>query len=305
MSDSPSPEFVDRLEGEIRGALRRKQFAAAPARRSRTPVWLLALVCSGVLGASGVLFAQHVAGERVRELVTLKAEIHAKRAERSAMRASAQLIEIRTMYDNGVLGADELQEAELSAARSSSKLAQRKLDLEEVRLSGEEPRRGIDAPLIGRRDFVSESLALAKAGLKKDKEAADKRAKSLKARFDASVIDMTSLEAGRLEAALVTEKLALVTELVGLRRGFRAGEIDAGQAPLLELRVRALAALKRAKLLRDDSIGRLRRVKALYKNGVQSSTDVRRVESDRDRFEAAVELAEVELDLIAAQLEDE
>ena len=89
MSDRhvPDPEFVARLEGEIRGAVRRREEfggLAGPRRRFSAAGWGFAsavLLVAALLGASGVLLAQELRGTSERELHRLSAEVHLELAQ--------------------------------------------------------------------------------------------------------------------------------------------------------------------------------------------------------------------------------
>jgi len=300
----PSSEFIERLGGELAGVLRRNRSLGSPAapRRARAPVWLFALVASCLLGASGVLFAQHVAHERERELITLKAEIRAERAKRREESARKNLKGVRARYESGVASSFELRDAEAVAASASTQRAQRDLDLEEVGRTGSDPRREVNAPRVGDRDFVTEALRLEQTHLAERKAAADRQVVELKAMYDASAMDENSLRAGELARDLVAERHALVPRLLELRRGFLAGDPKGPKAQLLELRERALTDRNLARLRRDEARGRFGRVERLYRAGVVSSADLRSAEGNNDRYETELQLAEVELQRIDARL---
>lgn len=160
----PAPDFVERLEWQIRREVRRQD----RFEPQRPPLWrrrwlrTAALVVLSVLaGYAGATAAQDAAERRERELLELQSRNRLDMAELQLRFADDQLGQLRRLARSGDAGAQEqLRNAQLQRRSVEQEAEVAHLDLEELRATGRPPRHDLVAPLVGGRDLVRARLEL-------------------------------------------------------------------------------------------------------------------------------------------------
>ena len=306
MSDphEPTPEFVARIEEELRGGLRRASAFGARAvrRRGRLPLAAFALALAVVLGASGALFAQRAARQRERELVLLKAELRLEAAERRGEAAREALSEMRARHTSGVSPTSDLRAAEARASRAQAEIDLLRVDAAEARLTGRPPRRDLAAPLVAGDDLVMERQDIEQAALEAAREALILLRDEAKARYENGLIDVRGPADAERELAIGSRRLDTVKTLRALRRRFLAAELDTVKAALLGLRAKAEEARDLALIKREAADTHRARVRTLFEAGIATRAQLREAEERYARHESDARLAGLELDIVEERL---
>lgn len=287
----PTPEFRDYLEGEISREFRhRRSFA----RLRFAAIALATLVAGTTAGMASAQIRQGAQRDSLLEaaqselwLTGMRLELAKKMLERATSSVRA-----------GVAGPSAVSEAESEMRQMEALAARATLNVDEVRASALPPRDDLNAPLVGRRDFVSEriqiDLFMAQQRLTAAEQALAERERQ--ARALGTVSEFPVLEAGlkvtRERAALGTlaERRKLRKEFVGqgtpvdqLNRRFRHAQV----------RFDASVAQESVRILRQ----RLEALQKLRGVGSASELDVLRAELElRER--------EVELQMLVRQLRE-
>jgi hypothetical protein len=295
--DKPDPDFVSRLESDLRREFRRQQRfnQATDGLRGRSfwRVTALVAICLA-LGAAGA-----VAADRLED--SWQKKLHLVRAE-NAIRVTQirfDLISEEMERLNRDPNADRRMRAALEQELSNVKLrlAVAQLDSDEIKMSGRPPASALTAPLIDDRDFVSERLRLDIDGVRES-------ARCLARQVD--MADPAELEilarAAREEQTRIDAQISHLERQLRLREDFLCGKIGA-----TELQIRP--SLDEAKLRLHDMTAKLEQIKQAIQEVEQSAA----AGPDRDnmrrqfRYEIAIaeaeeRLARTEVDLLEQEL---
>ncbi len=293
----PTPEFLSHLEWQVRSALSRRDRFSTPVRR--TPVQVLrvaALILVSVFcGAAGVITAEEIQESRQKEMLLQQAGIRLELARIQYGFMRSQLEETQRLYVEGLVAAEEVEAAQMSLADIETDVVSRELDLEEIRLSGVEPRDELTAPLVGGRDFVTERLSLRLQRVQAHTELMARRLAAEQERMGLGVErESPELEADRQRNAASLE-VELIAWQLDLRRRFLAGELEAEevetQLHLRELETELTGQRERLEHLRQQ----LARMQRLYEEGLVGSRDVRQVETQLQMREMEMQLVQLQL----------
>jgi hypothetical protein len=242
-STEPDPEFVDRLEWQLRGEMRRaREFAA----RSRRRGWIRAaalVVLSVAIGFATATFAQQIEDREQARYLMMELE---GRLDLANLRV--QMLQ-EFALDQGTTDPDERRQLELQAQLAQWEMRRLALDYEEARATGAPPRDELTAPLVRGRDFVTERLEieLARTGDEHDRIGAV----ALRDRGD----DGPGAAELRYRLGEIEEERRRLDHQIELRRQFLRGEVTAGQilrrTEGVEAENRLRAAQTRVRVLDD------------------------------------------------------
>jgi len=205
----PSPEFRERLEWEIVSTFRREQRLDdkrhRTIRRMRAAAVILVSVAIGATaGLAPAQIREHTRRDSLLQAARGDMELAIVRLEL----ARANLADVRRKMDAGVLGESSLTSAVSELRTMEARVMRAKLDTEEIAATSQPPRDDLNAPVVGRRDFVKERLQLdlmaAQQRLTSSEEtvAAAERRIRVGAAMSSSAIDAQE-EMARARAALV------------------------------------------------------------------------------------------------------
>jgi hypothetical protein len=305
MNHEPDGRFIEHLEWQLETALRRRERFARPTSRRHLAVVrsaALAVVCL-LCGAGVVIGAERMQQSRDKEFLLTQNEIRARMA-RGRLEAGARAHDrARQLHGAALIGADEMRASAFELRALEHALRELELDREEIELSGRAPERRLGAPLVHRRDFVSEHLWLA---VERDQERLAleaqryERAKQL---ADAGFV--SSRELAGQEAALQScaAEVALRERLLALRGDFLLGRIDERRLSLLELRAAAETRVERARLDVRRALEELDHAARLEAAGA-AANESGKLEQLVQLRTGELELAELELAMIDEQLRD-
>jgi len=296
----PSKEFIDRLEWEIGGEVRRRN------RHARVPPWVpqsgrtavLALIgivlVSMAFGAAGIAAAYQVqTSQRRGDLISgleQRAEVARQRLKLSI---DAQTnTERRLSLGHG--NQEDVLEARAKAAEAEAQAQSLESQIEEVRVTGREPSNEISAPIVKGRDFVSERLQMEMAVPQAVLELERLRLRELERSVSLGAVSPLELEAAKSRIAEADGGVQAFRKKLEIRQQFLARKIDAATAELrileaeAELNERALAP--KIELARKESESTAAKVRI----GAASTMD---------QAEAAMRLEELEMERAKANLD--
>jgi outer membrane protein TolC len=305
----PSVEFVTRLESQIGSEVRRRN------RDVRVPRWagwsfaqvataaiLLVLVSMGAGGAA-VAAAYEAQSSQSRDTLlaaySQRAELARQRLDvvRSEQKAAEArfnvgLSDVKTLLDKGV-----------AVVNAQAEVAVIQLQVEEIRLSGREPRAELSAPRVSGRDFVSERLRMEMTVPEKTLEVGRKVAQEAATRVEIGTLAPIDLEQARTLVLGVESSLTALQQKLAIRQQFLAGKIDATETELRTLEADAqqrTAALAPQIALAAKEVVRLeQRVEV----GVSRLVDVAEAKLHRNQLEMELSKAELDLAMIRLRLE--
>jgi hypothetical protein len=296
----PSKEFIDRLEGEIGGEMRRRN------RHARVPPWVpqsgrtAVLALTGIVlvsmafGAAGIAAAYQVQTSQWRGDLISGLEQRAEVArQRLKLSADAQTnAERRLSLGHG--NREDVLEVRTKAAEAEAQVKSLESQIEEVRITGREPSNEISAPLVKGRDFVSERLQIEMAVPQAVLELEGLRLRDLERSVSLGAVSPLELEEAKSRVAEVDAGGQAFRKKLEIRQQFLARKIDAATAELrvleaeAELNERALAP--KIELARKESQSTAAKVRI----GAASTMD---------QAEAAMRLEELEMERAKANLD--
>ncbi len=157
------PDFVKALEWQLRSSIRRNEASTeSPRRLRRTASKIVASAALAVgsmfLGAAGTYAVTREDDRAARELLVAKIQAQLEIAEMLHAQHAQALAEKQPLVEKGYIAESEISRLELPLVSSESEIQRRRLDLEEVSITGREPNNALSAPLVDGRDFVTERL---------------------------------------------------------------------------------------------------------------------------------------------------
>ncbi len=177
-----------------------------------------------------------------------------------------------------------------------------RLNLEEVRITGREPRDEVSAPPIPDRDFVQERLAAGMSITQAALDAAKRRLQDAERRVSIGLAQPGDVEALRGEILALESALRATQQKIAARQAFVGNKYDAA---LTDLRVGEIEAVRaqqvyahRLELAKRDKA----RVESLVQKGLASPVEVTQANVRVLEIEIDLAKAEVELSMIRAQI---
>lgn len=240
----PTPEFVDRLEWQIRSEVRRRERFASPRR----PLWrrrglrtAAVVVLSVLVGWTGATAAQEVSQRRQRQLLELQSQSELEMAQLQLRFAVERLGEMQRLADAGSIGEEQLVRARFERGFLQRHVTALELDLDELRATGSPPRHDLVAPLVSGRDLVRERLELRLEDMRSQRSQAAAEVARFQGGVDAGTVEPFEVLYRRIRLNEVDREIALVRRSLALRDQFLSGELD-------EAAVRARRELLEARL---------------------------------------------------------
>jgi DNA-binding XRE family transcriptional regulator len=296
----PSKEFIDRLEWEIGGEVRRRN------RHARVPPWVpqsertAVLALTGIVlvsmafGAAGIAAAYQVqTGQWRGDLISgleQRAEVARQRLKLSI--DAQNNTERRLSLGHG--NREDVLEVRAKAAEAEAQVQSLESQIEEVRVAGREPSNEISAPIVKGRDFVSERLQIEMAVPQAVLEFEGLRLRELERSVSLGAVSPLELEEAKSRVAEADAGVQAFRKKLEIRQQFLARKIDAATAELrileaeAELNERALAP--KIELARKESQSTAAKVRI----GAASTMD---------QAEAAMRLEELEMERAKANLD--
>lgn len=302
----PRGEFVDTLEREIvRKARRREERATGvrpwwPEWSPRTVAAALALVVVSMgIGGGVVVAAYQVQSAAQRDLLLSTFEQRTQLASDRLALAQQQMKDAELRVSIGTAGQESLLDARLKLTRAQADLQSIRLQVEEVRSTGEEPRDQISAPLVSGRDFVSERLKVELTVPQAALQAEAAQLKAVERRVAVGLAEAADLDAARARVAEIQAAIEGFQRKIAIRQQFLAGQTDATTADLQELLSEAeqgrKALLPKVEVARQD----VARARSRFERGLVPQVEVKQAELRL--MELQLELTRREVDLANLQ----
>lgn len=296
----PSKEFIDRLELEIGGEVRRRN------RHARVPPWMpqsgktAALALTGIVlvsmafGAAGVAAAYQVQTSQRRDDLISGLEQRAGVARQVWKLATDAQTSMERRISLGQGNQNDVLEAREKVAEAEAQVKSIESQIEEVRLTGREASSEISAPIVKGRDFVSERLQIQMAVPRAVLEFERLRLRDLERALSIGAGSPLEVEQARSRVSEVNAGVEAFRKKLEIRQQFLARKIDAATAELRVLEAEAehreMALAPKIELARKES----------------QSTDTRvriGAASPMDQAEAAMRLEELEMERARANLD--
>lgn len=296
---TPRDGFVDRLEWQISSELRRRQRSGPATWLPSSPLKAAAAIVFVVLasmaaGGAAVAAAVQAQNNERRDVLVSGYE---RRVELARQRLALNTSHLR-MWERevavGVKRPEDMQTAQLEVAEAERELKLLELDLQEVRLTGREPRAEISAPLVSGRDFVTERLQASLVAPDQALSVAKARAAATRRRVDVGLATMSDLAQDEARVLELEAAIAAIRSKLDIRRRFVAGQVTAARADLLVIEGEAEQRVKSL----EPRIALARKNVEVAEQRLQVGV-MTRVEL----AEAKLRLSELEADLAKAQLD--
>ena len=293
-------EFTAALETHILADVRRRNLATAQANRApwSTARAAAALLMVGLVSAAvggGVVAASYErqAAQVRNELVAL-AQNNLTLAEQKLEAATREDAFERRKFDVGMADSASVLQKGVDVALAKAEVDKLRLNLEEVKLSGREPRSELSAPLVGGRDFVRERLAAERSVPAAIEALEEKLVADIRIRIEIGTLAPLEANLARVRLVDAGSLKRLVERRIQIRDLTVAGSMSGAEADLrgleaeAEHRVRSFTA--KVEAARVD-VGRVTQATGAGAAGLV------------DTAEAKLTLATAEADLRKAELD--
>lgn len=294
----PRPEFVSFLEWQVQTAFQRRGRFTSPARRSP---WLNVKVAALILvsifcGAAGVTARDQIQESKNKEILLAQIETRIRLAEMRLEFTRTHLERIKEQQEAHLISEEEATSVMTALREAEVEHARLHLDFEEVRITGEEPKNGLTAPLVGDRDFVTERLKLDLSVATAQASAVQKRLERVRTLEKAGAITATEAMAVMAEFNEAVGHAREVEQKIALRQRFLKGELSADQVEneVERNRIAFELELEEARLLKN----RLRqdRIQQLVESGVLNEIEMQRINIELFDNQATIRLLQLELE---------
>lgn len=301
---APDPEFVRHLEWQVQSELRRRSRWPAVRPRSTGKVLRLAALVLGsaLLGAATVVGTAQIQDAAEKKLLLARAAVEVDTARLELENAEESLRYTVELHERGFVTEEELDNArhDHDVAARVLKTAQRRHD--EIAKTGRRPAEGLDAPVVGDRDFVTErlqgELEDARAAVKKQKQRLAYSQKLQKRGFVS--VGEVSADA----AALRTAEAAVrsLEQRLELRSRSLRGEIPLREVALRAKRLELKVRLTELEGERDQQERKLAQTRELHKKKFVTEKDLRIDEFHMKRVLDQIKITILEIELVDAKL---
>jgi hypothetical protein len=283
------------LQWQIETAVRRERRLASPAHGGRRLRAVAIVAAALIVGAAGGVASGEMQDARQRASLVQSAQADAELLRTRYELAKAEYEAARTRFQVGMAGRESLAAAEAQMREMALAIKRLQVDMAEIVATSAPPRRDLDAPLVGQRDFVRDRLMLDLESAQQILVATEQALKETRARVAVGTATNTAQLAAEAEVVLAREQMQLLHSRLQLRERFLRGEVEALALATLQREAELTLAHQRA--AREISLARarldlLRRQVAV---GVAEQIEVKRAE-------IAVLEREMELHKIRAEL---
>jgi outer membrane protein TolC len=304
----PRDQFVERLAGEIRAEVRRRNRAAQGPEWMRwlmqSPIKMavaiaILVVVSMAAGGFAVVAAYQAQTNEQRQILKASYANRVALAQQRLAIAAESLKEAQQRISVGTGDQDAVLEARFKVIEAEAQLKLLNLHLAEIDTTGSEPLSGVTSPLVSGRDFVVErwqvEMSVPAAALEVEKT----RLQNAQRRVAAGVASPMDVQASRARILEMEAALGAIQKKVGIRQRFLKREMEAAVA---DLRVLEIEAEQRRQTL-DPRIDLARQTVKDLETKVQAGTAdrVELMRSQLQLLEIELEIARVNVDLANIQ----
>jgi hypothetical protein len=305
----PNEEFVEKLEWQIGREVRRRNRAANAPRWTRwspakafAAVAGLMLISMGIGGAAVAAAYEAQISER-RDQLTANLEQRADLARKRLAMVTEQMQTAEQRHSVGLANNTDLIEGRIKVAEAEAQLKLIALQLDEVRLTGREPRTELSSPLVSGRDFVGQRLRIEISVPETALDLERARVKDTQRRFDVGVASATEVELSKVRALEVQTVIETFRRKVDIRQKFVNGGADAVETDLRVLEAEAEQLKKvlapKVAMARKE----MEQMAARVEVGTAQPVELAEASLRRLELETALSKADLDLTLIRAQIQ--
>lgn len=305
----PTDGFVTRLESQIAGEIRRRNHNATAPRWASWSALQVGLAATVLVVVSMALGGAAVAASYESQNNELRAQLiasYTQRADLARQRrdlATKEEKAAQTRFNVGLADDKVLLEKSLAVVTAQAELAKVELELEEIKLSGAEPKGELYSPRVSGRDFVGERLRIELSVFTKTLDVEKRVAQDVAARVEIGTYAQVDLDAARARVQAVEAGERALQRQITIRQMYLGGKIDAVEAQLRGLESEAehkTASLAPEIALAAKEVARLtQRVDA----GTAQPVDLAEAKLRKLELETALSKAELDLALIRRRLD--
>ncbi len=309
MNQNADPDFVKALEWQLRSSLRRNEAVAATSRRLRM-TWpkvfaSVALVAGSMfLGAAGTYAVTYEDDRAARELLIAKIQAQLEIAEMLHAHHAQALAEKQPLAEKGYIPDSEIRRLELPLVSSESEMQRRRLDLEEVSITGREPNNALSAPLVDGRDFVTARLKTEERPIERQLAIAAKELDRLRRLAKSLIVLDYEVDAAEARFQQIAVGLDGLRRRQLLRARFLAAELTPKEVELHALQEQARTAREVAARQVPVMAEQLEHLRILAQKGAIDRAKVREMEIALQSMQAQIRLAELELQILEKKLSE-
>lgn len=273
------PEFRAHLEWQIETALRRESRFVEPVTRRVSKLGAaLVLLAAMASGAGAVAASQELqdSKERAALLDAVKADLDVARLRLELARTAYQNEQRRV--EVGVVSRESLRAAEAELKAMEALVKKLTIDADEVRLTAKAPRNDLQAPVVEKRDFVSDRLSIDLLSAQAALVAAEQGMQDTKRRFDVGIASRVAMLQAEMEIAQTRARLKELQDTLDLRRRAAAGEVKPEDVASQQRRLELNAQLARVESDLTVARARIEEVRRQSQVGQATELDVKRAE---------------------------
>lgn len=305
----PNDEFVEKLEWQIGREVRRRNRAAdAPRWTTWSPAKAFAAVAalmlvSMAIGGAVVAAAYQAQSNERRDQLTSNLEQRADLARKRLALVTEQMQAAEQRHSMGLANKTELIEGQIKVTEAEAQLKLIALQLDEIRLTGREPRVELSSPLVSGRDFVGQRLRIEMSVPETALDLERARMKDTQSRFEVGVASASEVELSKVRAFEVQTAVETVKAKIDLRQRFLSGAVDAA---LTELRVLEVEAERVRKTLTPKVELARKEVEQTEEKvaiGLAQRVELAEAILKRSELEMSLNKTELDLALIRAQIQ--
>jgi hypothetical protein len=297
----PDSQFLDKLEWQLASEFRRMSRLKPAAGKVAVPRWAVAFsLAAGVLlmGVAAIKAADSIKGAWRKKIEVARLETDVKLKSAFLEFKKELTAKAETQASVGLIREDEYLWMKTGAERAALDLERARLDLEEVKDSGEIPRNELYAPAVDGRDFVSERLVIDRKVLELDLELRRARLERLKHRVDLGLVPRDGLDETLASTALQEAGIGDIEKRLDLRKQFVAGAMTAEEVEIQDRKTAAERDLRQAQSTVDTLKKRLESLQAKEAVGMISDTEVQQAQFGLSYAQAQLSLALLEKDIL-------
>jgi outer membrane protein TolC len=298
-SHEPTAEFRAHLEWQVESALRRETRLSQPVG-GRLPRLRAAVMVVAAFAFGGIAVG---AGGQLKEVRQRDVLIEAARSEESILRvrldlARAEYDQARRRFEVGIAGRETLSAAEREVSGMETALKRVLIDMDEIQATSAAPRNELQAPLVGRRDFVRERLALDLDTAQHALIAAEQALEEATKRVKAGLVPTAAQLQAEYEVLRARLALQLVQARLEQRQRFMAGLISADEVSRGMQRTESTVQQERVRRELEIARARVEDVRRLVGTGVATPIDLKRAELDVLEREAELQRIRQESEML-------
>jgi hypothetical protein len=277
--DEPSAEFRSYLEWQIQSAMRREARFSEPFT-SRLPRMrtALAVLLALAIGGAGGLATGYAQESRDRDQLLESARTEESLVKLRLDLARAERDQAKRRVDAGTAERQLLIAAEDQVRAVEAALARVQLNMDEIRATAAAPRDDLQAPLVARRDFVTERLMIDLATTQRTLSVAEQEDARAQERWKVGLAQRTEVQQADTDLLRVRLRMQMLAETLALRRRAVQGEVKPEE---IASALRKLELTQMVQSLRQElelSQTRLDEAKRRFAAGTAAELDVKAIE---------------------------